>query len=380
MLFILSHSVKRLVREGAKSLSVPLIALVFIILINLLGGIKAWLEEEYADTMENFPIIAVVSDLSGGNTDQLRIGVNYITFFTDPDRPITLADHTGDPALKRTFNDAIIPGFPETVQLTGVTFIDPDNILGGMEGTVVTFYEGFDESIFFTDEMVCMISEDLFELVQNGMLPVFFAELKVIGTVAGAGYKTIIAPFWTVCSLLEKEYGIAPHSESLSVRVEDNNELSVFKQLAALSFSRTRPFGSRPFAMTVYDSVFYETLEYLRRNIIVIDAATPFIYLLSTAVGFLTSVLLTRRRKAEFAVMRSVGVHKRVIFFSALVEQAFLSMVGVVTGVAFVAAIWGYVSLTRPAVFLACYLLGAIFAARSAAVTNVLKVLRDKGE
>jgi len=89
---------------------------------------------------------------------------------------------------------------------------------------------------------------------------------------------------------------------------------------------------------------------------------------------------LTRRRKAEFAIMRSLGINKWIVFVSALAEQALLSIIGVALGFTFVAVIWGYAIITRPAVFLACYLLGAVFAAAGAAGTNVMKVLRDRGE
>jgi len=78
--------------------------------------------------------------------------------------------------------------------------------------------------------------------------------------------------------------------------------------------------------------------------------------------------------------MRSIGVNKGVVFISALTEQALLSVTGAALGFAFVAWIWGYTSLTRPAVFLACYFIGAVFAAIGAAGTNVMKVLRDKAE
>ena len=121
-------------------------------------------------------------------------------------------------------------------------------------------------------------------------------------------------------------------------------------------------------------------MEPLRQNIIVVDVATPFIYMLSIAIGFMTSVLLTRRRKAEFAVMRSIGVSKWIVFINALTEQVVLSITGVVLGLAFVAVIWDYISYTRPLVFLACYLAGSVFAAAGAAGTNVMKVLREKRE
>jgi hypothetical protein len=444
---MLAHSIKRLRREGAKSLSVPLIALVLVVLINLLGGIRVWLEDLYDDTMENFPIVAVVSNLFGDNTDDLQIDLRYINMFIDPDVSLSLAEHTGEISLRRTLEIFSILGHISEISLTGITGINSDEFLSSEYGVEIKFFEGYDEGIFLSEELVGIVSEDLFSLVREGILvimseeklpdevieePVFpeleegqsiwidymngqpfysiyyrvhgvgvlepffpeyvttvvegktvivEKELTVIGTVTGAVYNTVYIPFWALSRVAEEIDDSFVYSELLNVTLKNNSEMSGFKELAGLTFSRTTPLGStRPFAITVYDSEFYETLEPLRQNIIVVDIATPFIYILSIAIGFLTSVLLTRRRKAEFAIMRSIGVSKWVVFISALTEQATLSFAGAAAGFAFVALVWDYASLTRPAIFLACYLIGAVFAAFGAAGTNVMKVLRDRGE
>ena len=449
MFIMIGHSIKRLLREGGKSLSVPLIAFVLVILINLLGGIRAWLETQYEDTMENFPIVAVVSDLTGDKTENLNIEMRYIDLFLDPDVHGSLMRYTGEMTMRRVMENAEISGHDVETTLIGITNLRADISLSSEYGTEVTFFDGFDEQAFITEDLMCIISEDLLKLVEGNILNVSFsvqmpdtqiwepilpehlniisvvagmwegepyynyfinrdmggvtmleayhpewdittiegelitveAELKVAGTVHGAGYGLIFSPFWTVNALAEELTGLPPFTESLSVTVKNNSDLSDFKGVAAMSFSRVNPVhDNRPFAMAIHDLEFYETLEPLRQNIIVVDVATPFIYILSIAVGFLTSVLLTRRRKAEFAIMRSIGVNKWVVFTSALLEQALLSVTGTALGFALVAAIWNYASITRPAVFLACYLIGAIFAATTAAGTNVMKVLRDRKE
>jgi len=445
MRIMLGHSIKRLRREGAKSLSVPLIALVLVTLINLLGGIRAWLDYLYEDTMENFPIVAVVSNTSGDNTDELEIGMRHINLFLDPDVSLSLAKHTGEISLRRTIDDFSIPGYMAEISLIGILGARSDASLNAEYGVVIDFFEGYDESAFHSEDLICVVSEDLYMLVDNGTLSIatdlqlpgeivpiegvtvtlrpngearytiehvlnpgpyqskwtetlslsddwwytiapgeivsLEKKLTVIGTVTGAGYNKVYSPFWAISALAAEADDALVYSELLNVTLKDNSDMSSFKELAGLSFTRTTPFSSgHPFAITVYDSEFYETLEPLRQNIIVVDIATPFIYILSIAIGFLTSVLLTRRRKAEFAIMRSIGVSKWVVFISALTEQATLSLAGAALGFLFVALAWGYSSLERPAIFLACYLLGAVFAAIGAAGTNVMKVLRDRGE
>jgi hypothetical protein len=427
MLYLMKHFLKRLFREGPKSLSVPLLAFVLVFLINLMGAIKTGLEADYVDLLDNFPIIAELSDLNGDFTDGLRIEQRMISLFTSPDAPLSLYEYVrGDIELKRTLHT-------EEAFLTGVTAIGED----------VTFFEGFDGSALRSNDPVCVVSEDMLpeggalRVTMNTKLPdediwglkegyfeeytqsgwqFFFSyfyieydfeadppkiekvyveytdafehtviegetifaerELTVIGTVPEAGM--VYVPWLTVNEFANEIDGRPHYTESLRATVR-NWSLATFKTRASLSFPRVRPIhDTRPFAMTIYDSVFYETLEPLRQNIILVDVATPFIYAIAICVGFLTSILLTRRRKPEFAVMRSVGIHKRDIFVCALFEQAVLSAAGAAAGCVLVAAVWGYLSFERPAVFLGCFVFGALFSAIRAAGTNVLKIMRAK--
>ena len=133
-----------------------------------------------------------------------------------------------------------------------------------------------------------------------------------------------------------------------------------------------------PIAMTIYDSTFYETIEPLLQNTILVDIAIPIVYVIAVCVGFLAATLLTRQRKSEFAVMRSVGIHRRDVFTGVFSEQLILSLSGAVLGCALTVLIFREISIERPAVLLGCYLIGTIFAAARVAGTNVLKVMKDK--
>jgi hypothetical protein len=203
--------------------------------------------------------------------------------------------------------------------------------------------------------------------------------LTVVGTAPGLEPGVVYAPFWTVSRLAGETDGLPAYTERLAVTLADNRRLSEFKQTAWRSFPRAGPvWDSRPFSMTIYDSAFYDILEPLRQNIILIDVATPFVYLVAVAVGFLVSFLLTRRRRAEFAIMRSVGIGKWNLFAGALMEQAVLCAAGAAAGMLVVWVFWGYGSVTRPAIYLGCYTVGAAFSAIKAAGTDVLKILREK--
>jgi len=417
MKYLMGYFIKRLPRENYKSLSVSALALALVFLINLLGGIKVWQEAEYEDIMENFPIFVEVSDNSGSVVDMLFIGEKYINLFTDPDENFfPLSGYLNDVLLKRTLDVTAISGAAATATLTGIS--DPR----ANGDAHLSFFDGYDENILKTGEPVCLVSEDILEMAEDGLLRavvkgkfrtyttkeatqiqaedaagnIFIywmdewvtkaiepkdvqTELKIIGMVTGAGSGVVYCPFLTASELGLASDGYEIYTDKLAATVAANRDLVEFKKAAWWHFPRVGPiYDNRNFSLTIYDSQFYDETIPLMQNIILIDAVTPFVYIASVAIGFIASYLLTRRRKQEFAVMRSVGINKRDIFFGALFEQAVLCAIGAVLGTILVLLTWGYISFARPAVFLACYITGAAFSAVKAAGANVLKILREK--
>ena len=458
MRILLRNSIKRLRREGIKSLVVPLIALTLTVLINSLGGVEQWLNEEYEYAMENYAIIAQVSDHSGNNTTELNIDLRHIELFTDPDAPLSLYGFTSELLLRRTMEAEIADG--TVVSLIGITARPADETLSMIADSNITFFDGYDESIFQTNELIAVISDDLvaysddnrlsvsvverlpgwwsyegeglflyyyrggymlLELHADGSVTqfmgagvpqgipilypdtgpvfplgemyggvefiyiegesfIFEEELHIIGIISDDAVTGVIySPFWAVNMFAGELTGLPPSTELLSMTLYDNRDLTRLKGVASMHFSHVQSIGGiRPFALTIYDSAFYETLEPLVQNTILIGVATPIIYIISMLVGILTSMVLTRQRKAEFAILRSVGVSRKDIFIGALGEQFVLCVIGTSIGFALVAAALGYLSFERALIFLACYMLGAIISAIRAAGTNVLLLLRER--
>ena len=567
MRYLLKYFIKRLPREGFKSLSVPALALALIYLINVMGGVKARMEEEYEDTIQNYPIRIEVSNGDGTANDGLEIGETYLAQLTDPEALWSLYDFITDVELKRTldimgaeaplvnlelltvgwhehikyvatdYNDDVswyfginmVPdevseaypdpdiyfepyeGIPEdemmfykflqdengywhTVEgyeyifvsedvleyvkdgllrfdvirrmgpntrlytyifavsgvvkgpvsgkifgssnlsfvikramgetrfrnticllpdestmtvgdtfqvsimvdtpvagtLIGVSSINSEDMLKPENGVDIAFYEGYDEKILLTDENVALVSEDVIAWAEAGLLTIPVrsrgnvinvpeAQLKIIGTISGAGEALVVAPFLTVSRLGVESDESRPFTERMSATLLDNRELVGFKQAATRTFKESGIFfNARVFSMTIYDSEFYGITEALMQTIYFIDIATPFVYLIAVGVGFVASFLLTRRRKGEFAMMRSVGVGKTGIFFGALFEQTMLCLIGVALGCLIFTLTWEYMFIERPLIFLGCYMLGAAISAARAAGTDVLRLLREK--
>jgi len=288
--------------------------------------------------------------------------------------------------LAVTFSDEITVMSQSGSELGSLIGITPAVI---DDDTEISFTQGYDKHIFATNEHVCVISDDMSVLVEDGILRthVFLqagvklsaaeVELKVVGTVAAE--KTVFAPFLSIHEIAGESAGFPQYTEVLQAVVADNRKLNEFKENAMRVYKDIGVFfNEQTFAMTIHDAEFYDITEALQQTIFFIDIATPFVYVLSISIGFVTSYLLTRRRKAEFANMRSIGVNKIAIFFSALFEQTVLCAVGVAIGCGLFTLTWDYVFIEEPLIFLGCYVLGAIFSAANAAGTDVLRLLRAK--
>ena len=399
--FILKIFLKRIPVEGFKSLTVPALSFILVMLISLMGGVKLLLENERDYTIKNFEVRVEVSDPVTSSTDNLNIENRFIRMFTESETNPNLSNFLKDVELKRSL-DIVLPteGW-QTVKigrLTGITSIEADRNLEPLSGAFIEFFEGYDESIFRTEELVCVVNVEMLSTL-NTDAPVMAimvqstavdpmrpyavftpieTELAVVGVSYGAG-KDVLAPFWTIAKLGTASDNLQTYSDIMSSVIADNNFISEFTAAASGRFARAGDVDTAlPLSLTVYDGVYNEVIHRLRQNIQLIDSATPFIYLISVLIGFIASFLLTRRRKPEFAIMRSIGINKKDIFLGALTEQATLCAIGSVIGLLLFRVIFGYSLWSVPAMFTSCYILGSALSAQKAAGTNVLKILGQK--
>jgi len=545
---LLGYFVKRIPREGFKSLSVPALALALAFLISVLGGINAQMEAEYEYMMKSHEVLVLISDGDGSATDELEIEDIHLSKFTDPEALFSLYEYVDNVVLKRVLdiigesrenapamligidNESQIGYFSSVYSLINDDVVDFDHgvsveYLGGLDGSIfqsgnqqpvgsknlclisedlldwvddgilkfstiqhmgpntrvkdywltvagivrgsadhdfshtvfsyafianyveqtpdfngsnrlsyegksvlyysqeihvtselpiigalagisafeaydsqtpesgveAVFFNDYDESILRTDEYVCVVSEDVLDWAQNGALTLMVrsragaianpteARLKVVGTVSGAGRGLVFTPFTTVSEIAYESDGQHPQTELLRATISDNRELSEFKQAAMRTFREVGTYFNRKvFSMVIYDQEFYDKTEAQMQTMFFISIATPAIYVISTGIGFSASTLITRRRKSEFAIMRSIGVNRLGIFSGALLEQLVLCAFGVAVGAAVFALIMNFVFIERLLIFLGCYMLGAVVSSVRAAGTDVLSLLRDK--
>jgi len=365
-----------------------------------MSGVRIRLEADLDYVIENFEVRIELSNPVTSETDYLNIENRFVRMFTDEYTFPYLSQFVGDVELKRSMNILAID-IVENVpvgRLIGITSKEAERRLDSRGGAFIDFFEGYDESIFRTDESVAVVSSDMFDTLnlmspilsidvqstaidpQNpfAVYPSVSTELVVVGISHGVG-NDVIAPFWTVANLGMASDNLQTYSDIMFTFMADNRQIGEFGAAAAGHFARAGDVGgTMPHALTVFDSVFNDVVHRLRQNIQLINAATPFIYLTSVFIGFIASFLLTRLRKAEFAIMRSIGINRKDVFFGALMEQTVLCASGAVLGFLLFWTVLGDIVWTVPALFTACYVLGAVLSAQKAASANVLKILSDK--
>jgi hypothetical protein len=386
MRVILTAFVKRVPREGFKSLAVPALAFVFVVLISVMNGTRINLAADLEDTMDSFPVRVELSCSFTLATEDLHINSFSIRLFTDPEARHSVAEYLRDVEMNRVLPiKATIP----TINVdwwTGITSPKADFRLDPLAGVYIEYLAGYDEGIFRTRERVGVVGAEIFDALDtvNPIIALEHTEIRVVGVVHGVG-NHIFSPFWTVSEVAEA-MDLPVYTSLMRAYMADNRLIHDFASVAIRNFA---PVGdsaagtpqageAASFALTIFDTVYNDVTRRLQQNIQLINAATPFIYALSVLIGFIASYMLTRRRKPEFAVMRSIGVSKRHVFWGALAEQAFLCVIGAVAGFVVFAVIRGSWLLLPPVLFTACYIMGSVFAARRAAGTDILKILREK--
>jgi len=385
MWFLLKSFVRRLPREGFKSLSVVALAFALVFLINVMDGVKARQETQYEDIRRNYKIVVELSDESQA-TQGLMVEESYIKMFTETDATFSLAGYLKDVMLLREL-DMSVDSLGLEGSLIGLSALEADTNLA--PETTISFFDGYDGSIFGTDASVCVTSENVYvgsggsirlevtasQARQKATLEIIETELTIVGTIPGVVDGVIYAPFRTVSFLGFASDGSPDYSDRLSAVISDNDLMDGFRQDARRSFT---PAGLTKYALTIFDSLYFEILARIRQNISFVEVVTPVLYLLSVGIGVTASYLLTRRRLPEFATMRSIGISRLSVFLTALMEQGFLCLTGSALGFALFTLTWRYVFWKQTLMFVLCYMLGVLFSAVRAAGTNVLEILRQK--
>jgi hypothetical protein len=405
-LFIVKYAIRRMARDAIKSMILILVALSFTVLTCELSYS---LEKQYVKLGEAYENIVVEGFLTKKDGTEAKVYSKYIRMFNKVEGEYH--SYIKDICLKRTVyylpkEDYVLSEDEQLPCLIGISRVKADIDILPISGVEITYYEGFDETLFEGDQNICLVSDALAEgtlenmpkIDNDGYITIYAyielftremlkvpLKLEVAGEYTN-GEKNIYCPWLLIEDILDNDYVGDMYSEGLRFTISENDRIDEFKDKASEIFVSTGYMGDDKddvvqYALTVMDEQLVQTVTPLKKNISMLEKMKPVIFVLSAAIGFIACMLFVRNRKPEFANMRSMGTSKGLVFMEAFFEQALLGVSGVVIGVCIYFILHGLeasLEVMDILTFFACYLAGASVAVINITRINVMKIMKAK--
>ena len=375
------YLLKRLWRRPWLSLCSVIMSIVLCVLIGYLSDYRQEQWDRLEEAEKSYDILCVVTDQKGTKSTSLRMDANILDYISDEDT--ALAPYMRDLRITKEFKYSA-PDYgvepmngTDFTPLIGVTNERCADILNPALGVDVSY---FVDDFYERTDYVCLVSEGLYlELQEKAVLlnitdPIIdpkkepelgkaAVKFQVVGYYAGRG-SDIFIPFGAAMNLAQ-EVSLHTSCDSIAFLAADNLNLAAISQAAMEKFGVVDPLSTNPegLALTIQDEQYRATVATLEQNIQRVSYLVPVILLLGLGVGFLASFLSTRNEKKTYALMRTLGMNSKKLFWTILREQMILAVVASVIALVISGA---WVSI---AVYLVCYIIGCI-----ACVTKTVKV------
>ena len=166
---------------------------------------------------------------------------------------------------------------------------------------------------------------------------------------------------------------------SLSFRLRNLRNLSEFKEeLAERGYTSIGKYDRARKFVVIEDTLLNSSVSSLERHIAYMRILFIVTYLLAAVIGFVISYLMTKSRRKELAMMRSMGAGRLRTFFAFFTEQAVLAVVGFGLGIAVLGLFFGGILTVQWPYFLgylACYVLGIALSILVMNRVNVMGIL-----
>lgn len=438
------------VRTPGRSLIVPTVSLAVIILISVFCGVM----QNYTDNIDRLyrtiPVEGQFVSLDGLTNDNLLLGgtmldtlvsrgyIDDINYANSEMYYNVLGKYDKDGDLQGleeedTSNYFFMEMFYATVfersRIVFTTSMDASPEFFGSGVQDISFADGYDMSLFMSDEKVCVIPSGIFPNVKTGDklhiscavrssdgFDFFNIDLTVAGITADPTTKIyapvkLLAGYGEFANAMENEsdeeqklpsllidekkpYTDSDANEKMKM-LRDYNRLSSFSfklksgydvaklkdYLRGEGYSYPSHIGAVRKSIVIDDSELQNTVNSLLKVRGYLEVLYPVIYAIIIAIAFVVSYLLIRTRVADIAVMRSMGLGKGRTFFVMFAEQILLAVVGAIAGFGIMALIVRSLSamqIISTVLYVICYAVGLTIAVCALNTVNVLKIMSSK--
>ena len=392
-----SPALVSILRGGAKNLIVPLVSLTLIVFIGAFSGQIIDSEYEISDLYENSTVMGYFTTMNGWRINQLLLE-------RDDVKPVAESSYVAE-IFPTCVADAEIENHgSEGARVVFTKSISRSPQFFFAEEPVTSWAPGYDESCLLGDESVCVISNKAAERLEVGfgdelqlklMSSYNFRYVEVGRTLKIVGIYNLIGDqdqIYAPMAFSEFPYSYAEYYhglpkwydvdvvlryDSLVFRLRDLEHITEFKQeLADKGFTTIGKFDRARKFIVIEDTLLNASAENLERHIAYMRILFGVTYLLSVIIGFVISYLMTKSRRKELAMMRSLGAGRVRTFLAFFLEQAGLAFIGGLLGILLILVVLQGVYTLQLYYFLgyfACYFLGI---AISAAIMNRVNVMR----
>lgn len=332
-------------------------------------------------TIDNTVIHCVVTGTQGTNQDHLNLSVGIVNHLLGRDHDRGYYQDQYIKNVRSKIHMDLVS--PEQFSLVGILSSDSDPALSVLEGAAVTFFDGWNDSVFISDEPVCIVPEN--SSFGNEYLEIetvsYPLKLQIIGTHTGPK-NTIYCPFDVIAVRYENGLTYMSVADSCSFEIREARRLDDTKASLYELFVKPdmhNPPGTLSFGVRIEDDLFQSMIAELRNSVRTLRLLLPVLLLIGVAVAFFLSYLSTRSRLKEFAVMRLLGMKRKEVFRLAFEEHLLIALIGGVLGFAVGIAINGTVT-TRMALYCICtmlaFLVGTVASVLRMTRINVMKLMK----
>lgn len=288
-----------------------------------------------------------VADVSGYVSNGLNMDSYYALQFLDEEK--LLKPYVKDVWAKGIFDGVVLlplqdGDFMEIGDCTLLTLTSANADDSIRFGKGIEYEENVDDSIWLTDENVCVVSPDLMQNAVPGEDGSLYLHLnaefvrqsdmtvktltfsfRIIGTTQDVN-SSVIVPFFTVLRACEK--GKAPYTlDSLSFTIVDNSQLEILRHMAGTFFLDAKATETKGgFSMVLKDARYLKLTREAEKNLAVMQLLQPILYLCALGAGVMLVVMQMRGRKKEMAVIRSLGAGRLHVMVQSILEYALICL------------------------------------------------------
>lgn len=360
-----------------------LIAIATVAMLSmLLVGFQTTLSAQYAELdriYEETTVNCTVSNVKGTSTDDLNIPASYLDFFMPGGM---LFDDVKDFRCSAQASFLVHPEDTALENRIYLYLINTPEAVSAFQHSPVTYLAGYSKDVYEDEEPVGIISSQLLpDVAEDGTMTLCLppqctdgVTFRVVGT-CESEMPVLYLSLDAGKALYERNARTFTLS-TMSFSVADNRRLNETKMALSNYFMPANRYNSANArrGLIMDDAALIEAVAVTERSIALLHLFQAVLCLLAGGICFLVCLLLIGRRRAELAVMRSLGCGRGSILIQTTVEYAIYLGVGLLP--AFIAGQSGAVVLCG--LFALWWLLVVLVSAFSLTSGDIMRILKGK--